>query len=60
MTNLEKLKSQITNMDAEEFVCFVYNEPCCSVSRHRGDIKCRETSCYDCYVKWLNEESEEK
>lgn len=59
-TNLEKLKSEIAKMSAEEFVQkMIYfledmGEPYC----HGG---CPDNPpCDKCRVRWLNSESEEK
>ena len=65
-TNLEKLKSEIAEMGAEEFRRRAYsyidhntlfNAMC---EQRRNNNECfDEPDCYTCIEKWLNEESEE-
>jgi hypothetical protein len=59
MTNLEKLQSEIAQMDAEEFEKFLNTGV-------DGDVlcdfigRCRSGTCDECHIKWLNSESEDK
>lgn len=55
MTNLEKLKSEIAEMNAEEFRdWYCADFVCIQIGR------CLEAECKDCILKWLKKESDEK
>ena len=62
MTNLEKLKAEIAEMDAFEFTLLMGGGLCNKIrlETKKTGFDCWQTNCHDCVEKWLNEESEKK